>query len=82
MADESLFILKGLKQVRVKCPFRDVIENLDFLIQIALTDDATIALGDVYKRQISSEALMLASKQYCGISNGSACNSHDYSARR
>lgn len=29
---------------------------------------------------ISSEALMLASKQYCGISNGSACNSHDYSA--
>lgn len=29
---------------------------------------------------ISSEALMLATKQYCGISNGSACNSHDYSA--
>ena len=47
MADESLFILKGLKQVRVKCPFRDVIEHLDFLIHIALTDDATIALGHV-----------------------------------
>lgn len=27
---------------------------------------------------VSSEALMLATKQYCGISNGSACNSHDY----
>lgn len=27
---------------------------------------------------ISSEALMLASKQYCGISNGSACTSSDY----
>lgn len=27
---------------------------------------------------VSSEALMLASKQYCGISNGSACNSKEY----
>lgn len=27
---------------------------------------------------VASEALMLASKQYCGISNGSACNSHKY----
>ena len=28
---------------------------------------------------IESEALMLLSKQYCGISNGSTCTSHDYS---
>ena len=28
---------------------------------------------------IESEALMILSKQYCGISNGSACTSHDYS---
>jgi len=27
---------------------------------------------------VSSEALMLASKQYCGISNGSACTSKEY----
>ena len=27
---------------------------------------------------VESEALMIASKQYCGISNGSACTSHDY----
>jgi cysteine desulfurase len=27
---------------------------------------------------VMSEALMLASKQYCGISNGSACTSHSY----
>ena len=27
---------------------------------------------------INSESLMLASKQYCGISNGSACNSKSY----
>lgn len=28
---------------------------------------------------VSSEALMLSSKDYCGISNGSACNSSSYS---
>ncbi len=28
---------------------------------------------------VESEALMISSKQYCGISNGSACTSHDYS---
>ena len=27
---------------------------------------------------VSAEALMLATKQYCGISNGSACNSNSY----
>lgn len=27
---------------------------------------------------VNSEALMLATKDYCGISNGSACNSHSY----
>lgn len=29
---------------------------------------------------VSAEALMLSTKQYCGISNGSACNSNSYSA--
>lgn len=28
---------------------------------------------------VESEALMLATKQTCGISNGSACTSHEYS---
>lgn len=28
---------------------------------------------------VESEALMLSSKQYCGVSNGSACTSNDYS---
>lgn len=27
---------------------------------------------------VSSEALMLSSKEYCGVSNGSACNSNSY----
>lgn len=28
---------------------------------------------------VESEALMISSREYCGISNGSACTSHDYS---
>ena len=47
LADESLFILKGLKQVRVKCPLCNVIEHLDFLVHIALPDDSAVALGHV-----------------------------------
>ena len=38
-------ILKGLKKVRIKCAFGDVVEHLDFLVHVALPDDATIALG-------------------------------------
>ena len=33
---------------------------------------------NVCLKGVSSEALMLSSKQFCGISNGSACNSHKY----
>ena len=47
LRDESLFILKGLKEVRIKCAFGDVIEHLDFLVHVALPDDATIALGHI-----------------------------------
>ena len=47
LADKPLFVLKGLKQVRVKCSFCDVVEHLDFLIHVALPDDTTIALGHV-----------------------------------
>ena len=37
----------------------------------------------MYKRQslhgVSSEALMISTKQFCSISNGSACTSRSYS---
>ncbi len=33
---------------------------------------------NLYFPGVSSEALMLSTKQYCGISNGSACNSNSY----
>lgn len=37
--------------------------------------DSTLSL---YIEGVASEALMLATKQFCGISNGSACNSNSY----
>lgn len=33
---------------------------------------------NIYIEGVASEALMLATKDYCGISNGSACNSKSY----
>lgn len=33
---------------------------------------------NIYFEGVSSEALMLSTKHYCGVSNGSACNSNSY----
>ena len=43
--------------------------NIDYLISSTL---------NIQIEGVSSEALMLSSKQYCGISNGSACTSSSY----
>ena len=39
---------------------------------------AMVSTMNIEIEGVSSEALMLASKQYCGVSNGSACNSNSY----
>ncbi len=41
----------------------------------AYTVDSTMS---VHLDGVSSEALMLSAKQFCGVSNGSACNSNSY----
>lgn len=38
-----------------------------------------VNLGIFVKAGVMSEALMLSAKQYCSISNGSACTSKSYS---
>ena len=42
-------------------------------MELAIANTINIAFDG-----INSEALMLASKKYCGVSNGSACNSNNY----
>ncbi len=39
---------------------------------------AMVSTMNIEIEGVSSEALMLATKQYCGVSNGSACNSNSY----
>ena len=34
---------------------------------------------NIYIKGVESEALMLSTKKYCGVSNGSACNTNSYS---
>ena len=47
LRDESLLVLQGLKQVAVKSSFCDIVEHLDFLVHVALPDNAAIALCHV-----------------------------------
>ena len=50
-------------------------------IKYEINGDAVYSIPstiNLYFSGISSEALMLSTKQYCGISNGSACNSSSY----
>ena len=66
---------KSLKEVLLKQL------NTSYL-EIHINGDQNYAVStclNVSIKGVSSEALMLSSKQYCGISNGSACNSNSYS---
>lgn len=54
----------------------------DFGLDISINGNQNYCMPNTVNISITgveSEALMLSSKQYCGISNGSACTSHDYS---
>ena len=47
VADKPLLVLKGLEQIRIERTLCDVVEHIDFLIHVALSDDTTVALGHV-----------------------------------
>ena len=42
LSDEALFIFECLEQVRIECPFGDVVVDLNRLIPVALSDDAAL----------------------------------------
>lgn len=73
--EENHIALKRAKKIVM-----DLIENsgMDYSYngnqEYCLNNTINVSLHGV-----ESEALMLSTKQYCGISNGSACTSHDYS---
>ena len=47
LADEFLFVLHRLPEIRVKSPFGDIAVHMDKRILVALTLDTTLALGKV-----------------------------------
>lgn len=66
--------------IRIKEAVLKLIENSG--IEYRFNGDQNFCLSNTINvsfKGVESEALMLSSKQYCGISNGSACTSHDYS---
>ena len=85
MANEPIPILK----VKNAC---DIAPNTTFPIPISIILEKSGIKYEVNGNQdycmpntinlsitgVESEALMLSSKQFCGISNGSACTSHEY----
>lgn len=66
--------------IRIKEAVLKLIENSG--LEYRFNGDQDFCLSNTINvsfKGVESEALMLSSKQYCGISNGSACTSHDYS---
>lgn len=77
-ANEYAQLLNSYKQTK------DIILRIlsDSGIQYKINGDQRFCIPNtlnVSLMGVSSEALMLATKQYCGISNGSACTSKNYS---
>ena len=73
--EENLKKLKSIKELILKL----LIESG---VSYSLNGDQSNCLDNTINicfHGVSSEALMLSSKQYCSVSNGSACTSSDYS---
>ena len=65
---------------KIKCRILDILDESG--IDYEINGDQTCSVPgtlNVCFNGVSSEALMLASRQYCGVSNGSACKSSSYS---
>ncbi len=68
------------KVLAIKEAIISIIDNSG--IQYVINGDATFCVPTTLNLSIngvSSEALMIATKQFCGVSNGSACTSKSYS---
>lgn len=62
-------VIKNIESRNV-CDYDEINGNQDYCMPNTINLSIT---------GVESEALMLSSKQFCGISNGSACTSHEYS---
>lgn len=67
------------KSLRIRNIIKDILNNSKLVYSINGDEEYSIvSTMNIVINGVSSEALMLATKQLCGVSNGSACNSNSY----
>lgn len=67
------------KSLRIRNIIKDILNNSRLVYSINGDEEYSIvSTMNIVINGVSSEALMLATKQFCGVSNGSACNSNSY----
>lgn len=77
---EAEYVINMEKCANIKKALQKILEESGVSYQINGDQNYCISSTmNICFNGVSSEALMLASKQYCGVSNGSACNSNSYS---
>lgn len=65
--------------IEIRKMIQSLLDNSGLTYSINGSSEYSISSSiNVCIKGVASEALMLASKNYCGISNGSACNSNSY----
>lgn len=77
---ESEYKNNNQRLEQIKNSIIQLLDNSE--IEYVINGDSKYCLNNTLNisfKGVESEALMISSRQYCGISNGSACTSHDYS---
>lgn len=68
------------KCVEIKKRLVEILNNSDLYYEFNGNQEYCIPnTMNIYIKGVESEALMLSTKKYCGVSNGSACNTNSYS---
>lgn len=76
---ENEYIGNNVRCIEIKKRILNMIDNSG--VKYAINGDQNFAITNTLNVSflgVSSEALMLVTKQFCAISNGSACNSSNY----
>ncbi len=76
---EQEYRINHTKNIEIQSIIKDLLDNSK--LHYAINGDGRFLMASTLNINIegvSSEALMLATKQFCSLSNGSACNSNSY----
>lgn len=77
---QNQYEIKNKKCTEIKNCILELLEESD--VDYEINGDPQYCMPttiNIRLKGVNSEALMLATKEFCAVSNGSACNSHSYS---